>query len=695
MHRVFQVTILLSAFLLFQIQPLIGRYILPWFGGGAGVWSVMMVFFQFVLLVGYGYAHLLTRHCPAKWQLVIHLALLICAVLVLPVAPPESLKPDPAAEPVLAILLVLGATVGLPYFAVSTTGPLVQAWFARSFPGKSPYWLYAFSNVGSLLALLSYPFAVEPVWGRYEQAFIWSSGFGLFAMLCAGTAVISLKRGRGWVNVPGAGVADEKAPARSRYVFWVGLPALASILLLAFTNEICVDVASVPFLWILPLSCYLLSFVLTFSGKGGLHKKFWNSLGFVAVVGTASVMYWPGALDIPIQVMVAGYAASLFVLCCFLHGEVYKMRPSAKYLTIFYLCVSIGGIIGGLFVGIVSPIIFNSYMELPLVLILVFALLSYSSFDKFSVSNIRHIVPLFVFVFFIIYKVYDYKSNFIHSSRNFYGVYSVQDLEFDRSNGIRLLFSGTTLHGLQFTNPEFEVVPTQYYTRHSGVGIALASLSEGPKKVGIIGLGVGTLAVYGRPGDTYRFYEINPDSLRIAREYFSYLENARASVDVVLGDGRLNLEREESQTFDVLVLDAFTSDSIPLHLLTEEALDEYLRHLGPEGAICVHISNRHLDLTPMLKGLAEKKELLSFKWTAADDSNVSGVSNDYVILTRSRQFIERFNAMAEFARRHFVPAGKTPNTFSRRFDLDYVRQIRPWTDDFSNLFDVLKPIFRK
>jgi spermidine synthase len=694
-HRIFQITIFLSAFLLFQIQPIIGRYILPWFGGAAGVWSVMVVFFQFVLLAGYGYAHLLCTRMAPRVQLAVHLTVLGAALLALPVAPNDLLKPAAGSEPITGILAMLGVTVGLPYFAVSTTGPLVQAWFARTYPRESPYWLYALSNAGSLLALLTYPFLIEPMLGRNAQAMTWSLAFAVFAVLCAAAAMKSLWIG-GW-RMSAAGRREDggQPPDRARYLAWIGLPALASALLLSFTNEICVDVASVPFLWVLPLGCYLLSFIFTFSGKGGLQKKIWNTLGVGAVTSTAAVMFWPGMLEIPIHFVVFGYAASLLILCCVLHGEVFRIRPEAQRITEFYFCVSIGGVLGGLFVGIVAPVIFNSHLELPVVLFFVFISLVYSSVKKFDFSNYRHSLPILIFGIFIIIKVYNYTSQFEYSSRNFYGVYRIQNVNFDKENGMRTLYSGTTLHGSQYTNPDYQSIPTQYFSRHSGVGIALASLDGGPKKVGVIGLGIGTLAAYGRPGDTYRFYEINPNSLRIAQERFSYLRSSRAHVQVVLGDARLNLEREETQRFDVLVLDAFTSDSIPMHLLTEEAFSCYLRHLAPEGGICVHISNRHLDLTPMLKSMGARMGLHAFKWSAAEDVNVSGGSNEYVVLTPSRKFIDRFDEMARFVRREFVPQGKSPDEFARRFDLEYVRETRFWTDDFSNLFDVLKPVFRK
>lgn len=699
MHRIFLGNIFLSAFLLFQVQPLIGRFILPWFGGAAGVWSVMMVFFQFVLLSGYVYAHLLTTRLKPRAQLAVHLAVLAAAVLVLPVVPPETMKPAPDAEPISSILLLLGATVGLPYFVVSTTNPLVQAWFARSFPETSPYWLYALSNGGSLLALLSYPFVVEPLWGRHAQALAWSGGFVLFALLCSGLAVSSLWGVAASPDAAGGGRRAEESPTRSAYVLWIGLPALASTLLLAFTNEMCADIASVPFLWILPLSCYLLSFIVTFSGKVGLRRKAWHPFGFAAVVSTASVMYWPGLLEIPIQIIVFSYTAALFVLCCILHGEVYSLRPGLRHLTLFYVCVSVGGVLGGVFVGIFSPLFFDIYMELPASLFMCFVMLCLfnSKIKNYSClyKNKKFAISVLLFLFFMTYKVYDYKNKFSYLHRNFYGVYGVQDVKFEKSGGVRSLYSGTTLHGAQYTDPEYEVIPTQYFSRHSGVGIALASLNGDAKKIGVVGLGVGTLAAYGRAGDVYKFYEINPASLHIAQNYFTFLQKSKAKIEVVLGDGRLSLENEVPQGFDVLILDAFTSDSIPVHLLTVEAFKMYKSHISNNGAIVVHISNRHVDLAPLLKSIADELELHSFKWGASKDIDVLGGDNEYVIMTRSKDFTDGFYAIAKFIRAEFTPPGKTPDSFSRGFDLAYTRKIRPWTDDFSNLFTVLKPVFRK
>lgn len=693
MRGIFQLVIFLSAFLLFQVQPIIGRYILPWFGGAAGVWSVMMVFFQFVLLAGYGYAHLLVTRLAPRAQLAVHLGVLCAAALLLPVSPSESLKPGPGFEPVFSILILLGATVGLPFFAVSATAPLVQAWFARVYPDKSPYWLYALGNAGSLLALTTYPFVVEPLLGRHEQAAVWSLGFVVFAVLCVAAAVASLRRGGGRTTASSAASSDAP-PERSRYAAWIALPALASALLLAFTNEICVDVASVPFLWILPLACYLLSFIVTFSGRWSGQKRVLSLLSPVALLCVSLLVFVPGIVEFPIQVVVSAYVISLFVLCCVVHDELYRLRPDSSNLTKFYFCVSIGGILGGLFVGIVCPLIFNSYVEIPLLFIFSFITIYYSFFGGSSFKKMHHFASIIVFSSVMVFGYYWNIDKFVHSSRNFYGIYGVQDVRFDSKYGIRSLFSGTTMHGSQFTDPAYQGVPTQYYSRHSGVGIALATLDGGPRKVGVIGLGVGTVAAYGRPGDTYRFYEINPDSLRIAQEYFSFLKGSRARVQVVLGDGRLSLEREESQEFDLLVLDAFTSDAIPVHLLTEEAFRTYLRHLRPDGGICVHISNRHLDLAPMLKSVARHMGLHALQWAAARDDSVAGMANMYVVLTPSGRFLERFDAMASFVRREFVPPDTRPGGFARRLDLDGVREARLWTDDFSNLFDALKPVFK-
>ena len=707
MHRTFQFAILLGAFLLFQVQPLIGRYILPWFGGSAGVWSVMMVFFQTLLLGGYCYAHVLHSRLRPRAQVLVHVLLLGVALAALPIVPSPALKPDAGTEPISRILLLLGSAVGLPYFVLSTTSPLLQAWFARSCPGRSPYRLYALGNAASLLALLSYPFLVEPLVGRYGQALSWSWGFGVFAVLCAVSGVFSLREPEKAPVLSAAPPARKKRKAvetvagLTRPGMWIALSALGSTLLLAFTNELCLDVASVPFLWVLPLSCYLLSFVVTFSGYRAYRRGVWYPLAFAVMAGIAVLMFWPGRLELPLYLMVTIYAASLFVLCCALHGELYGLRPAPTNLTFFFVCVSLGGVFGGIFVGVVSPLVFNAFFELPLSLVASALLLMYIHAEelrykkrKFKISYI-YIILIFIYASYFGYNIYGGNKNIIYKTRNFYGTYVVTETDFSDGGDYRTLYSGTTEHGAQFIAQEYQVIPTQYYTRHSGIGIALASLSPKSQKIGVVGLGVGTLAAYGRTGDTFAFYEINPASLEIAQNYFTFLKNSSARIEVKLGDARQTLEKEDPQAFDMLILDAFTSDSIPVHLLTAEAFDLYQRHLKPGGVIAVHISNRHIDLGPVLKAVAEKLGMRAFGWEAGEGVGVLGSVSDYIFMTTSDDFIRDFLEFSEFARTNFTPKGVAPDSFTKGFSLAGIPRGRLWDDDYSNIFSVVKKSKRK
>jgi len=681
----FALTIFLSAFLLFQVQPLIARYILPWFGGSAGVWSVTMLFFQLVLLGGYGYAHLLNSRLKPRAQAVVHCIVLVLGAALLPIIPREALKPQPDASPIIGILLLLAATVGAPYFALSATGPLLQAWFSRALPGKSPYPLYALSNVGSLLALVSYPFVFEPMWGRQTQATSWSWGFCVFALCCAGVAVFAAR-----LKVPETvEKVPEPRPSRRDIALWIALPGVASSLLLAFTHELCVDVASVPFLWVLPLSLYLVSFIVTFAGKTPMPRLAWYPMAAIALAVTGVVMAWH--FDIAIQGVVIAYSVCLLVLCVVLHSETFRVRPGAARLTQFYLCVSLGGVLGGLFVAVLAPLLFPLPLELPISMVACAVLLAVamwtdtaSPMHRGEVRSVWGLIAALVagLCFALSWTLLARYEDSVLLTRNFYGTYAVIEPPHGPDESwARSLRSGTTLHGSQFMAPEFRHWPTTYYARAGGVGLVAEALPEAPRKVGVVGLGVGTMAAYGRAGDEFTFYEINPRCAEVARSHFYYLKESAADCEVVIGDARLSLEREPSRGFDLLVLDAFTSDSIPVHLLTLEALNVCKRHLRPDGVLCVHISNRHLDLAPVLRAAAPEIGGHMFAVSSRDDDNgASGAL--WVVICSDSGFEDRLRVA--------IKAEGFDQLGTYIYTLDKGRRVRAWTDDFSNLFDVLK-----
>lgn len=694
-------TIFVSAFLLFQVQPLIARYILPWFGGSAGVWSVTLLFFQAVLLGGYAYAHLMISRFSPRMQMIVHLSLLGVCLFTLPVIPPESLKPSGDESPEIRILLLLGVSVGLPYFALAATGPLLQAWFARSYSERSPYALYALSNVGSMLALLSYPFIVETIWGRTAQATNWSWLFAGFAVLCAVVAVTTFRRTSRPVESRPVAESDHPParPSRRHIVLWAAFAAAGTTLLLAFTNQVCLDVASVPFLWVLPLCLYLLSFIITFAGERWYPRTVMRVLLVPAVIGTISLPLWQAQL--PLTWMIAAYLLCLLVCCLVCHGEAFRLRPDARYLTKFYLFISFGGALGGAFVALLAPAVFSLYTELLLGLLILCALVIHrlateadSALRGFRLRWAWGLIGVLTLGVLggMGYTVYHQLDDAILATRNFYGVFRVK--ETGEEYRIRTLYSGTTMHGQQFLAPELKDVATTYYGEHSGVGAVLVSYPrEGAMKVGIVGLGVGTLAVYAEAGDTYRFYEINPDVIDLAREHFSYLEQCRGDCEFVLGDARLKMAEEPPQAYDVLVLDAFSSDAIPVHLLTAEAFDLYLSHLKPGGVICVHISNRHLDLQPVVLANAKRLKLGRLVWQSGETELNATAMADWFIITNNVRARDNFRdylfTLAEQLNEDGLFEAFEPN-YGNFVQPNDPTDFRPWTDDYSNLFAIMK-----
>ncbi|MFQ5730584.1 MAG: spermidine synthase [Planctomycetaceae bacterium] len=624
----FAATIFLSAFLLFQVQPLLSKFILPWFGGSPAVWTTCMLFFQSLLFGGYAYAHLLSQRLSPRWQMLVHSGLIFAALCLLPVSPSADWKPTGHEDPTVWIILLLGASVGLPFFILSSTGPLLQSWFARTHVGVSPYRLYALSNIGSLLALVSYPFAFEPAFDTGVQSVIWSWGFGTFGVLCAACGVwmskasgdqkpgFSKKPGFS-PEQPGLSSATETAaetPTWGVRLLWFLLAMAASVMLLATTNQVCLDVASVPFLWVLPLTLYLLTFILCFDGDKWYAGKWLRIALAVSILGVCVTMMKSGGSALGAQVTI--YFAGLFFCCMVCHGELAKLKPEPRHLTSFYLLISAGGAAGGLFVGVIAPRVFSIYLELHIALLAVWVLVFFVFFrdkkwEKFVARRRWASAGMLVGVFLIsaVLRVQADSSmkDAVEVSRNFYGVLRVQEKDAGVKDRHRLrLVYGQIVHGVQFVSPEKKDVPTTYYGYTSGVGLLMKHLPGKDRHIGLIGLGVGTLAAYARPGDRCRFYEINKDVIRLANRHFRYLRDCKGTVTIVHGDARLALEREESQKFDVLVVDAFSGDAIPTHLLSKEAFDVYRRHLKKDGVLAFHISNLYFDLRPVVSASLDR-----------------------------------------------------------------------------------------
>ncbi len=744
MILVYAATIFLSAFLLFLVQPIIGKQVLPWFGGSAGVWTMCLAFFQTVLLAGYAYSDWLVRR-GARTQAIVHLALLSAAVLTLPILARTVFKPTGAEDPTIQILILLVATVGAPYFLLSSTGPLLQAWTARALAYKRGhdaqrqtrvYRLFALSNFASLLALLAYPFAVEPHFTVPLQAWIWSGAFVLFAIMCGACALLALRAEPADLldtpaaDAPGQVVGVGAAPGSLSYVLWLCLSALGCVMLLAVTTHITQNVASVPFLWLAPLCLYLLTFILCFEGR--IWYQRW--LFYPLLIALVPLMAWGLSKDsavLSFRYAVPLYCSGLFVLCMFCHGELARAKPAAAYLTRFYLLVSLGGALGGLSVGLAAPQLFSGYWELPLALIAAGALLWAVNAKEawispllaaivfaaglwallasppawFAVDDVRRVIGVvgggalvlsaLAYVLHrspralaaglglmaavsasVLFNTYldTLKTGTVQMSRNFYGVVRVRESS-DKSE--RKLAHGVILHGTQFTDPAKQRIPTTYYAETSGAGLAMKYLRarlQRPLRVAVIGLGTGTMAAYAQSGDFFRFYEINPQVIALARKDFTYLaggSKAGADVDTVLGDARLVLEAQPPQQFDLLVVDAFTSDAIPVHLVTREAMVAYKRHMAAGGIVAFHVSNRYLNLQPVVKQLADSQNMHAM-WISNDRDEAHLSKTDYVLVTQD------------------VRTPTQPPFAGNMRPIEIKPGMRVWTDDYNNLFDVFK-----
>ncbi|MCC7498686.1 MAG: fused MFS/spermidine synthase [Bryobacterales bacterium] len=662
----FASTIFSSAFLLFLVQPVIAKKILPWFGGSAAVWTTCLLFFQVVLLLGYLYSHWLIRRLKPRRQFVLHMTLLGLSLTMLPLAPGAGWRISGGQDPVPRILGLLTVSLGLPYFLLSATGPLLQAWYVRCYAERTPYRLYSLSNLGSMLALLGSPTLMEPYVRTHVQLLLWSAGFALFAALCA--AVVWKSRSATWEESRQVAVAETLIPWRTR-VEWVTLAACSSALLLATTNYLCQDVASFPFLWVLPLALYLLSFVLCFEREGWYRRSLMDPPMAVLLAGMAYSI--SDSETFGLRSAIPLMAAGLFVCCMFCHGELAARKPRPDRLTSFYLMISLGGVAGAVFVVLVAPRVFSSFYELPLALAACAVLAAVLPAGSSS-RRVGWAVFAVAFCGYAGYVADGMTSASTLAVRNFYGTLRITEVNDEARYGReRTLMHGTISHGLQLLTAEYRRTPTTYYGAKTGVGLAILNSRHPGQRVGVVGLGAGTLAAYGRTGDYYRFYEINPLVVRLARTEFTYLSESPAKVDVVLGDARLSLEREAAQQFDVLVVDAFAGDSIPVHLLTRESFEVYYRHLRPEGVLAVHVSNRYLSLEPVVGNLADASGREAVLIDTGDDEPAVYEAS-WVLVAAGRNFLDLPEIKA---------AGKR---IGRQTGL------AAWTDDYNSLLGTVK-----
>ncbi len=702
----YMIAIFLSAFLLFQIQPMLGKYILPWFGGTPAVWSTSMLFYQILLLGGYAYAHWLVDRIRPRRQGMIHLGILAVSLVLLlvaalswksPITPDTLWKPAGDDSPIVDIFKILTAAIGLPYFILSTNSPLIQTWFSYAYPTRSPYRLYALSNIGSLLGLVTYPFLIEPALTLRAQAWLWAGLYLVFGLLVGYGAVRLLKMPDSPPQAAQA-AADPLpepgvAPSLGIRLLWVALAATASMMLLAVTSQITQEVAVIPFLWILPLTLYLLTFILTFSSERWYSRLVY---GLALAIGSGFFIWLlstGGTVGILVQIV--GYSAVLFICCMICHGELVRLKPHPRYLTSFYLMVSVGGAIGGVFVNLIAPYIFSGFWELELGVVASWALLlavflvnppRWKQRRKQRRNMLLVVSLLAAATFFVGYILFIYtriaSANSLVSVRNFYGVLRVREIYPDQpGEQAYQLIHGATAHGFEYLDEARRREPTAYFTEISGAGLVLLNYPRPADglRIGILGLGIGTLAAYGQPGDTIRYYEINPAVTQLAEgegDFFHFLQDCPCSVSVVPGDARISLEREleagEAQQFDVLVMDTFNSDAIPVHLLTKEAFAIYMQHLQPDGVLAIHITNRHLNLLPVVRSLADAYQLAGVVVDSQGDGQRS-YSSLWVLLSRNQEYLS-------------LPAIAN----SSQPLLSYSSDIRLWTDDYSNLFQILK-----
>ncbi len=614
----FAATTLLGAFLVFQVQPVISKCVLPWFGGTPAVWTTCMLFFQLLLFAGYLYAHLLRTYFAPAAQGMIHLALLAVAALMLPIEPSDAWKPTGSESPMIHLLWMLAVHVGLPYFVLSSTGPLIQAWLSYRSESDSVYRLYALSNAGSLAALLSYPFVVEPILSVSDQSVAWSLMFCLF-VLVEGVIAIGLLR-HSKVGPDQTAAREQGSPLPTAAVpwairsAWIALPALASTMLLVVTNHVCQDIAVIPFLWVLPLSLYLISFIVCFDSPHWYRPKLIAAATLAAILTIQAKHVLPGSIQLIAEA--SCYMMTLLGVCLICHGEVARIKPHAAQLTLYYAMLSGGGAIGGIIVALICPILLDTFIELPLILGMVTALTCIvffacqgwleSKYDWSAARRLRFPAAALMIAPLLTVTLAP-QDETIASERNFFGVLAV----LRNDDGVRLVH-GSTIHGMQRLG-DASTEPTTYYGRESGVGLAIAAMQKSSPSlgVGVVGLGCGVLATYGREADHFDMIEINPAVIDIANTHFTFLGDSRATIRTHLGDGRLVLERMQQTKFDLLVLDAFSSDAIPAHLLTREAVDLYRQRLAKNGILAVHVSNNHLDLVPLVHRLADDAGLAS------------------------------------------------------------------------------------
>lgn len=680
----YALVIFISAFLIFLVQPLIAKQILPWFGGSAAVWATCLLFFQTALLAGYAYADAVTRWLSLKRQVMLHTALLALAALTMPILVSEAWRPVGTEEPISRILLLLVATIGLPYFLLATTTPLVGAWYTRRYQAAAPYRLFALSNFASLLALLGFPFLIEPMMGNRQVSWAWSGLFVVFALLCAAlawrtwrfstTAVAAVQTETAAPAASSAG-APTQAQTAGGPLTWTLLSAVGSAMLLGVTSHLTQNISSAPLLWVFPLALYLVTFIVSFD-----HPRWYLRGLFLPLAGISlPLMAWLSD-SLALKQVTPVYALGLFFVCMACHGELARLKPEPRRLTAFYLCMSVGGALGSLFMAVLAPLVFKGYFELYAALVVAGMaawLLPWPASAPSRRLAVQGVVGAVVLCTgaLSVQGVKTYVDSVRFMDRDFYGVVRTRDSDAG-GEPFRNLIHGAIAHGGQLLREDLRMAPSSYFGPTSGYGRVFASLPPGPRKVGVIGLGAGALASYAMPGDDWVFYEISPAVVEAAMKEFTFLPKFPGRHQVVVGDGRLALEREAPRQYDVLAMDAFAGDSIPTHLITREAMAAYLKHLKPDGVLVFQATNRFVNLMPVLHNLAQtfgmQAVLIPDSPPAATGPDFWLASTDQVIVTRNTALLQS-PAIREVAQ----PLQADPG-------------LPVFTDDYVNLVRILK-----
>jgi hypothetical protein len=732
---VYTAAIFVSALLLFSVQPLFTKMVLPRLGGSPAVWSVAMVFFQSLLLAGYAYAHYLTLLRNRLLPIVIHLVLLVIALLSLPLSIAGGWGEPPTSGYAFWLLGLFTVSIGLPFFALAANNPLLQAWFFRSGhpSGPDPYFLYASSNIGSFLALLSYPVLLEPMFTLRTQNLIWTGGYGVLIVLIAACGVLLLRSPVMVIADTAADDADAPAPPWILRARWIFLAAVPSGLLIAVTAHISTDVAAAPLLWVLPLSIYLLTWVLVFQSRPLLPHKWMLMAQPLAITGVIVLLAVGGEQNLLLTL--GGHQLCFFVIAMACHGELARTRPTAKYLTGFYVALSFGGMVGGLFAGLIAPFAFSWVAEYPILLalaalcrppggaerlsrwsawywpflaVLAVALIAPSWSDSkimhwlddnrvwmigavgvlsallaLGLNANRWKIFATIAVALVLIRAYPADDGRVETVRSFFGVHKIVVTPHGQYH---VLMHGTTIHGAQkLQNDDGTPVtgrpePISYYHKDGGIGQAITAVRErkgAPLRVAVIGLGSGTLACASEPGETWKFFEIDQTMVDTARDpkYFTYIRDCEPDLKPVIGDARLTFAREPDGVYDLIIVDAYSSDAIPIHLATEEAMAIYKAKLSPQGAVVMHVSNRHLELASVIVGIADANDLKS--WVYSEDSNRD---NEYIFAT----------SVVVCAREEADVGKLASSDVWALTEADETQRV--WTDDYSN---VLGAVYRR